>query len=57
MEPLMSFIGYQVIENSTKSNDLLNNFYQKKGYVVSDPAKTKAEVEIKKENSSVNEKR
>jgi hypothetical protein len=41
MEPIMSFEGYQVIENTKKSNDLLNNFYEQLGYIVSDPHQQK----------------
>lgn len=37
MEPLMTYEGYQIIENSNKSNDLLNNYYEQMGYKISEP--------------------
>ncbi|QJD95982.1 hypothetical protein HH214_08875 [Mucilaginibacter robiniae] len=58
MEPLMSFEGYQVIENLTQSNNLLNNFYQQMGYtiqgnpketIITPPASTNPEAELKPE--------
>lgn len=37
MEPLMTYKGYQIIENSNKSKDLLNSYYEQMGYTVSEP--------------------
>ena len=43
MEPLMSFEGYQVIESTSKSKDLLNDFYGKLGYKITESTNTDKE--------------
>jgi hypothetical protein len=38
-EPLMSFEGFQVIENTDKSGDLLNSYFEQVGFKIVGPGK------------------
>jgi hypothetical protein len=40
MEPLISYEGYSILQNSERSHKLLNNFYIGQGYVIRDKTKT-----------------
>nr|WP_183560880.1 hypothetical protein [Mucilaginibacter sp. SP1R1]MBB6149594.1 hypothetical protein [Mucilaginibacter sp. SP1R1] len=55
MEPIMTFEGYQIVEDTKKSNDLLNDFYEQMGYVVSDPHHAKGSATPSAQDHSVSE--